>query len=412
MKILAAEKYYFVTGGASRVFMETNSLLERHGHQVIPFTGRYAKNFATPYSRYFVPRFSLFSGEDEGRPTITQMAKAYADALYAFDVVRAIDRIVAEQRPDVAHLHTILFQLSPSLITRLSGAGIPVIQTLHDFNLVCASRYLYTGGRICERCKGRRYYQALLQNCCNGNFLVSFMSFSAMCFHTLFHLYPGKIDLFISPSRFLRTKMIEWGLSPKRIVHIDHFLPASQFSGERNGSEDYFVFAGYLVRQKGIYTLLKAMTKVRSGRLLLAGRGPERSGVEAFIRDHALKNVELIGFLGEAAYADILSKAKFVVFPSEWYETFGMGILESFLLGKPVIASDLGAYPELVRPGETGLLFEPGNADDLAEKITSLLQDDGRTEAMGRTARDIAVLNYNEDLHYQRLMKVYERPRG
>jgi glycosyltransferase involved in cell wall biosynthesis len=361
MKILTAEKYYFVTGGASRVFMETNNLLERHGHQVIPFTGRYAKNFETPYSRYFVPRFSLFSGEDEGRPTITQMAKAYADALYAFDVARAIDRIVAEQRPEVAHLHTILYQLSPSLITRLSRAGIPVVQTLHDFNLVCASRYLYTGGRICERCKGRRYHQALLQNCCNGNFLVSFMSFSAMCFHTLFHLYPGKIDLFISPSRFLRTK---------------------------------------------------AMTRVRRGGLRRAGRGPERAGVEAFIRDHALKNVELIGFLGEAAYADILSKAKFVVFPSEWYETFGMGILESFLLGKPVVASNLGAYPELVRPGETGLLFEPGNADDLAEKITSLLQDDGWTEAMGRTARDMAVLNYNEDLHYQRLMKVYERPRG
>ena len=412
MKILTAEKYYFVAGGASRVFLETNKLLEKHGHQVIPFTGRYAKNSPTPYSRYFVPRFTMFSGEDEGRATAAQMAKAFADSLYAFDVAKSIDRIAAELKPDVAHLHTILYQLSPSLITRLSRAKIPVVQTLHDFNLVCASRYLYTGGRICERCKGRRFHQALIQNCCNGNRLVSLMSFSAMTFHALFHLYPGRVDLFISPSRFLRTKMIDWGLSPKRIVHIDHFLPASKFSKAPSGSEDYFVFAGYLVRQKGIYTLLKAMTRIRGGRLLLAGRGPERAGVEAFIRDHSLKNVELVGFLGEEAYADVLGKAKFVVFPSECYETFGMGILEAFLLGKPVIASNLGAYPELVRPNETGLLFEPGNADDLADKITRLLRDDGEAEAMGRAARAAAVRDYNEDLHYQKLMRVYERPRG
>jgi glycosyltransferase involved in cell wall biosynthesis len=409
MKILTAEKYHFVAGGASRVFLETNRLLEKYGHQVIPFTGGYSKNFASPYSRYFVPRFTMFSGEDEGPATIPQMAKAYADALYAFDVARSIDRLIAEQKPEVAHLHTILYQLSPSLITRLSRAGIPVVQTLHDFNLVCASRYLYTGGRICERCRGRRYHQALIQNCCNGNRLVSLMSFSAMTFHALFHLYPGRVDLFISPSRFLRTKMIAWGLSPKRIIHINHFLPSDGFSGTGGGSGDYFVFAGYLVRQKGIYTLLKAMTKIRGGRLLIAGRGPERAGVEAFIREHGLKNVELVGFLGRDAYADLLGKAKFVVFPSECYETFGMGILEAYLLGKPVVASDLGAYPELVRPNETGLLFEPGNAGDLAGKIEALLRDDGWTEAMGRAARFIAVRDYNEDLHYRELMGVYER---
>lgn len=412
MKILTAEKYYFVAGGASRVFLETNRLLESRGHQVIPFCGRYEKNFETPYARYFVPRFTMFSGEDTGRATAGQMAKAYADSLYAFDVARAVDRIVDELKPDVAHLHTILFQLSPSLITRLSKAGIPVIQTLHDFNLMCASRYLYTDGRICQRCRNRRYHHALVRNCCNGNFLVTLMSASAMTFHSLFHLYPGRVDLFISPSRFLRTKMIEWGLPPKKIVHIDHFLPAEKFANKGSRSEDYFVFAGYLVRQKGIYTLLEAMTKVRGGRLLLAGRGPERAGVEDFIRRHKLTNVELLGFLDENAYARMLGKARFVVFPSECYETFGMGILESFLLGKPVIASDLGAYPELVRPHENGLLFEPGNADDLAAKIASLWADEGLAEAMGREGRALAVRDYGEDLHYQRLMNVYEHPKG
>lgn len=409
MKIISAEKYYFITGGASRVFFETNKLLEDKGHQVIPFTGRYPENFKSPYEQYFVPRFTLLSGEENSKVSIYKYLKAFFDALYAFDVEKAVSRMIEDHHPDMAHLHTILYQLSPSLIKVLKRYDVPVVQTLHDFSLYCSSRYLYSSGEICERCKGKKYFNVLLQNCYNRNFLMSFMSFSAKVFHNLLKLYPGEVDLFISPSRFLRDKMIEWGLPKEKIIHIDHFLSPARFPSPVNEKSDYFVFAGYLIRQKGIFTLLNAMKTVKNAKLVILGRGPEKENVEKKIKEYRLDNVEMRGFQSGKKLFDTISKAQFTVFPSEWYETFGMGILESFFLGTPVIASDIGAYSELIHPGENGFVFEAGNHQLLSEKINELFADRSLSKKMARTARDHAVRNYNEDIHYQRLMSAYSK---
>ncbi len=414
MKILAAEKYHFVTGGASRVFFETNRLLEARGHSVIPFTGAYPENLPTPYAKYFVPRFTMFGGEETRRASAAGMIKAFADALYARDVAAAVRRIIADHRPDVAHLHTILYQLSPSLIEILKRRGVPVVQTLHDFSLACASRYLFADGAICERCRGGRYQNVLLRNCCNGSRPVSLMSFSARAVHALFKLYPGKVDLFIAPSRFVREKMIAWGLPARRIEIIPHFLspaaPAPDLPAVEDGT---ILYAGYLIRQKGIFTLLRAMAQLPRLRFRVAGRGPEGPAFAAAVRSLGLANVEILGFLDGDALAAAVRRASFLVFPSESYETFGMGILEAFLAGKPVVASNLGAYPELVEDGRRGgLLFEAGNAEDLASKIDRLSRDEAVRTALGRSGRVYARRAHGPELHYERLMRAYERVIG
>jgi glycosyltransferase involved in cell wall biosynthesis len=417
MNILAAEKYHFVTGGASRVFFETNRLLESRGHSVAPFTGGYPENLPTPYAKYFVPRFTMFSGDGGGRPDrapAAGMLKAFVDAIYARDVAAAARRIVADFRPDVAHLHTILYQLSPSLIETLKALGVPVVQTLHDFSLVCGSRYLFTGGAVCERCRRRRYHHILLRNCCNGNRLLGLMCFSAKLAHSLFRLYPGKVDLFIAPSRFVRDKMIAWGLPARRIETIGHFLPASAAAADPADDHDgSILFAGYLIRQKGIFTLLAAMARVPRLRLRIAGRGPEGAAVEAAIRRLGLTNVEMLGFLRGEDLERAVRRAAFLVFPSESYETFGMGILEAHLAGKPVVASDLGAYPELVEDGKRGgLLFAPGNPADLAAKLETLARDDGLRRELGRSGREHALRAHGPDTHYDQLLSAYERVIG
>jgi glycosyltransferase involved in cell wall biosynthesis len=408
MKILSVEKYYFVTGGASRVFFETNELLEKKGHQVIPFAGKYPQNFETNFSKYFVPRFTKFSGDNSRKVTLLQKIKAYFDAIYAFDVKRSVNKLLNDEKPDIAHLHTILYQISPSIIRVLKQHSIPVVQTLHDFIPVCATRYLYSNGEICERCKNSKYYNILLQNCYNKNFLTSFMSFSATIMHRLLKLYPDKVNLFIAPSKFLKNKMIEFGIPGKKIIHISHFIPASKFPSPNYNHKNYFLFAGYLVKQKGIYTLLEAMKKIKKGRLIIAGRGPERENIENFVKKNNLKNVEIIGFLNDKDLYQIIRNAMFVVFPSEGYETFGMGILESYMLGKPVIASDIGAYPEVVIPYETGLLFQHGNYGDLAEKIKVLIENEEMRKIMGKNARDFATENFNENIYYEKLINIYE----
>lgn len=409
MKVLAAEKYHFVTGGASRVFFETNRLLEDRGHSVIPFTGAYPENLPTPFAKYFVPRFTLLSGEGTERAGAAGMLKAFADALYARDVAAAVRRIVADHRPDIAHLHTILYQLSPSLIETLKRLRVPVVQTLHDFSLYCASRSLFADGAICERCRGLRYQHVLLRNCCNGHRLLSLMSFSAKAVHALLRLYPGKVDLFIAPSRFVRDKMVDWGLPARRIETIPHFLPPAPEPASDGGGDGSILYAGYLIRQKGIFTLLRAMARLPKLRLTIAGRGPEGPAVAAAIERLGLANIELAGFLRGEDLSRAIRRASLLVFPSESYETFGMGILEAFLAGRPVVASNLGAYPELVEHGiRGGFLFEAGNAADLAAKLDRLSRDEAARRDLARAGRDHALRAHAPDLHYGLLMNAYE----
>lgn len=408
MKILSVEKYYLITGGASRVFFETNALLERKGHQVIPFTGKYPQNFESNFAKYFVPRHTEFSDDDTIKMPLLQKIKMYFDAMYAMDVKRSIKRLVNEIKPDIAHLHTILYQISPSIISSLKKQGIPIVQTMHDFAPLCATYHCFSKGRICERCKGGKYYHILLQNCYRNNFRASFMAFSAQVIHRLFKLYPDKVDLFISPSKFLKNKMIEWGMPGEKIIHIPHFISHRKFPMSKYKSKNYFIFAGYLAKHKGIYTLLQAMRRIVNGRLKIYGRGPEKINIEKFIYNNNLKNVELCGFLNINELSKIIKDSIFCIFPSECYETFGMVILESYIVGKPVIVSDIGAYPELVIPGKTGLLFEHGNAENLSEKIKLLLENPDLCIEMGRNAREFVLENFNEELYYERLITAYQ----
>jgi glycosyltransferase involved in cell wall biosynthesis len=411
MNILSVEKYYFTTGGASRVFFETKALLERRGHRVIPFAGRYPQNQPSPFGRYFVPRFTRFLEADRSRVPWRLYAKAFRDAVYAVDAARAVTRIVREQGPDLAHLHTLFYQLSPSVIRALKSRGVPVVQTVHDFAPWCANRSFYAHGRICEKCRGHRYRQILVQNCCRGGRLIGAMSFCANVAYRWLDLYPRGVDLFIAPSEFVRATLVAWGIPGRRIVKIGHFLPGGWFEEPRIGTDGYFLFAGYLSRAKGIFTLVKAARQLPRTSFVVAGRGPDRARLEAEIGRLGLANVRLVGFQDRRGLAALIAGSRAVVFPSECPETFGLGILESFALGKPVVASALGAYPELVREGETGALFGAGDAEDLARALRRLEERPVEAEEMGRNARVQSRERYGEEEHFIKLMAAYDSVR-
>lgn len=412
MKVLSIEKYHFITGGASRLFFDMNDLLTRRGHQVFPFTGSYPQNLPSPYSHFFVPRALRFAGEPAARTGPAAWAKIYADALYALDVRRAVGRLVRELEPDIAHLHTFLYQLSPSLIGVLKSQGIPIVHTVHDFNAVCASRALFVNGGVCEKCKVHRYHQILFRNCYNADFRASFMAFSAMIFHRLFRLYPNPIDKFLAPSRFVMEKLAEWGFPKEKLIYLPHFVPAERYPEPDGNPGQGIVFFGYLVRQKGIRTLLDAMSRLRHIDLTIFGRGPERKNIEQQIETMGLRNVRLGGFLSGEPLFKAVRRARLAVFPSECYETFGMGILESFMVGRPVVASDLGAYPEIVIPGRTGVLFPPGDAVSLADAIDRLYDSPELAACMGKEARETVIERFNPEVHYRKLMDIYRAVLG
>jgi glycosyltransferase involved in cell wall biosynthesis len=216
-------------------------------------------------------------------------------------------------------------------------------------------------------------------------------------------------DLFITPSNFMRNKLIEFGMSPQKLVHIPNFVEPEKFQVS-DESEEYFVYVGRLVPIKGLITLLQAMKKVKTSmRLLLLGDGPQRDILEQVSEESGLHNVYFLGQLEFQELIRVVSLAKFNILPSEVYENCPMSVLESMAMGKPVIGSNIGGIPELISDGVDGLLFETGNSDHLAEKINWMIDHPKSCSDMGITARRKIEQFYNPEIHYQAVAEQYSR---
>jgi glycosyltransferase involved in cell wall biosynthesis len=216
------------------------------------------------------------------------------------------------------------------------------------------------------------------------------------------------VDYFISPSDFLRDKMIEYGVSPERITRIPNFIALDQYAPLYTHG-DYFLFFGRLHRFKGIMTLLEAMKFVDTSTLYVVGEGELRPQLESYAQEQGIGNVRFLGYQSGDDLKSIIANSMFSVIPSEWYENLPYAVLESFALGTPVIASNIGGMPELIAPGVDGVLFEAGNVHDLAEKIQYMIANSKALPEMGRQARAKIEREYDPHTHYERVMSIYRR---
>lgn len=401
MKILMINKYHHITGGGDTYYFHLSDLLRAKGHQVIEFCLRHPKNLPSEYSDYFVDGLT---SENWKGASIGRKIKAYVNGIYNFEVKRKIKLLIEKTKPDIAHIHNIFYQISPSILEPLKKAGIPVVQTLHDYQVICANNNLYCNGQICEACKGGKHYDILRKRCYNNNLMASFLAFSVRLVHETFRLYPHNVDFFMCPSKFLKEKIVSYGFDESRFRVLRHPVDIKKYSANYE-FKDYVVFAGRFVKQKGMMTLLRAFESLPI-KLMLLGSGESQPEIEDYIRMHNLGNVELRGFLSGREFQEIIRNAKFVIVPSEWYENSPNIIRESFAMGKPVIASDIGGLPELVTE-DVGLLFKPENVQDLQEKITILYNDDDLVRILGANARRKAEKFYNPEDHYKKIVRIY-----
>ena len=406
MKILMVNSFNYVRGGAERCYLDLSALLESRGHEVIPFAMRHPLNLPSAYDDYFVSHVDFPT--ELARPGIGPKLKVTERILYAREARDKIARIVADTRPDLVHIHGFIHEMSTSILPALKKAGLPVVQTLHDYKIVCPNTTFISQEEICKRCRGHRYYNIALHRCKRGSRMASALAGAEMYFHELFRLYAPQIDLFISPSDFLARKVREHGLR-KPIVTIPNFINPDLFQ-PRYDPENYFIFVGRLVRTKGILTLLEAMRYLNTpAELRIAGAGELEGELRAYAATYGLTNVKFLGHLDTAALTQTMQRAVFTVQPSEWYENYSMTVIESLASGTAVIGSAIGGIPEQVRDGVNGLLFEPGNAPQLAEKIQYLLDRRDLAIEMGRSGRrQVETLN-GPDAHYEQTRQVYER---
>lgn len=397
MRILLINKFYFPQGGAERHVLQLQELLTVHGHEVIIFSMAHPQNLPSPYSRYFVSRvdFDRVRYDWQGLRAIGRM-------VYSWEARRKLSALIRATKPDVAHIHNIYHQISPSILDTLRRWHVPVVSTLHDYHLLSPNYLLFDHGAVCERSKPMRYWRSVAHRCVKNSVAASAAAALALYIHRLLRLYRG-VHTYISPSRFLHEQMRSWGFPAHRIVELPNFVePAS--AGQ--GAGVFLLFAGRLAPEKGVETLLRAAHATNTP-LVFAGTGPEEQRLRLLQRQLNATTVRFVGQQSAAHMQRLLAECRAVVVPSLCYENCPLTILEAFAHGKPVIASHLGGIPELVHDGVNGWLTVPGSVESVSAALRRAMTADAGAYGQMSAAAATTASRHGPEQYYARLMEIY-----
>lgn len=365
MKVLLIDVYNFNKGGAETVCFNTGKLLEEHGHQVVYFALKWEKNNPSPYSKYFPE-------SKETRKGPLKQVKNMVNYFYHFEAAKKMEQLIEDERPDIAHIHLMWGQITPSIFPVLRKHRIPILLTVHDYRIVCPAYLFRDGhGNICEACKGENFYKCITHTCCKGSKLLSAVMAAEMYFRNRFFNPAKYIDGFMYVSNFSRDKHEQYmpALKAKQNITLYNFSCEIAKSPKTLSENKYYLFYGRLSDEKGVATLLRAFKDIPQCKLKIVGTGPKEQELKDFAKLSGMKNVEFLGFKRGQELMDLVKKAHFVIVCSECYENNPMSIIESYSYGTPVIGSRIGGIPEIVVEGKTGYQFVCGDSDDLRKKV-------------------------------------------
>lgn len=400
MKILYINKFFDMRGGVDRYFFDLAHLMERKGHKIAFFSSKSDKNIRSKWKKYFV---DFFPYDDK---KIISRIKFVFNIFYSIEARNKIRKLLDEFQPDIVHIHSIFHHISPSILPEIKKRDIPIVQNLGDYHLVAPNYTLFHNGKICEITKPNKYYKALFHKCVKNSYLATLLEVFEKYFHKWLGWERNYIDYFIVPSRFMKKKLKEFGLDTKKIFVLPHFTDYRLFKPNYNNGQ-YILYFGRLSEEKGLMTLLEIMKRLPQINLKIAGRGFQEKQLKDKVKNESIKNVEFLGYLEGESLRDTIRKCRFSILPSLWYEVFGLSIIESMALGKPVIAAKIGGITEIIKENYNGLFFEAGNKSDCKDKILKLWNEKSFWSELSKNARKTVIEKYNSEDHYLRLIKIY-----
>ena len=390
MKILIAHNYYQQAGGERAVFEQERQILERAGHKVIAFVRRNEE--IVDYGAWLKLTLGLRT-------------------IWAWDSYRELLALLRREKPDVAHFHNTFPLISPAAYYACREAGVPVVQTLHNYRLLCPAAIYYRDGKVCEDCTEHSLWQGLWHACYRGSATATAATALALAVHRRLGTWTKMVDCYIALTEFSRRKFIEGGLPGEKIFVKPNFVCPDPGGPIDHGQ--YALFVGRLSPEKRVLTVLAAWRLLHHDiPLLIIGGGPQLAEVETKVARLALHSVHVKGSWGRQQTLAAMHRARFLVFASEWYENFPMAIVEAFACGVPVVASRLGAMREIMQDGVTGLHFEAGKITDLAAKVEWAWAHPEEMAAMGTAARAEYEAKYTPERNYEQLMEIYRRAIG
>jgi len=378
VRVFIAHNVYQQRGGEDAVVDGECELLTKNGHDTY-----------------------IFLCNNDELQTIRNRVEAGLNTVWSRKSVYKIGIDLNCFRPKLVHVHNFFPLITPSVYDACIEAGVPVVQTLHNYRILCPGALLMRDGHVCERCIHSSPYHAVLYKCYRDSRLGSFAVARMVDYHRRRSTWNHKVDRFIALTEFAKSKFVEAGIEPEKIAVKPNFVtdpfPDALPGGKRKGA----LFVGRLSVEKGIVTLAWAWRRLDYP-LTVAGDGPESGWLDG------VSSISRLGQVGSRRIGTLMATSAFLVMPSEWYEGFPMVLVESFAHGLPVIVSRLGSMAEIVEDGVTGLHFEPGDAEDLAEKAQWMIDHPRQCREMGENARQVYLEKYTPEKNYQMLMRIYK----
>jgi glycosyltransferase involved in cell wall biosynthesis len=388
MKIIVVHNTYQQSGGEDISFQSERNLLRDAGHEVVEHQR----------SNFEVEKYSGLIGH-------LALAK---HTIWASDTRREFRELLEQKKPDIVHVHNTFMMISPSIYWACRDAQVPVVQTLHNYRLLCPGSTFMRDNKVCEECVEHSLWRGVVHGCYHSSRSTTAVVAAMLKVHRLGGTWSRAVDHFIATSEFSRGKFIAAGLPPDRISVKPNFVYPDP--GPATGTGDYALFVGRLSPEKGVQTLLAAWERLSSPiSLHIVGDGPLRRELEEQAR---LRGLSTVCFRGQLARDQTLAEmrgARFLVLPSECYENFPMTIAEAFASGTPVLCSRMGAMKDLVDNARTGLHFNPGDPADLAARVTWAWTHAERLSTMGREARREYEAKFSAEHNLKLLLEIYRR---
>ena len=372
MKILIVNKFLYPNGGAETYVFEIGKQLQEMGHEVQYFGMEHEGRIVGNYAESYTSNMDFHTGK---------LAKLLYPLriIYSREARKKIRVVLEDFKPDVVHLNNINFQITPSILYEIkeyeedTKQKVRIIATAHDYQWICPNHMLYIPHmeEICERCTDGNYINCAKHNCIHNSKVKSILGSVESYYYHMRRTYD-LIEKIICPSQFLKKQLEKDKVLAEKLVVMHNFVTVDQkqlnhdVKGEQLEKEDYVLYFGRYAKEKGIETLLNVCKQLPEIPFVFAGSGPLEDMV------NQCQNVKNAGFQKGKELQSLIAKARFSIYPSEWYENCPFSVMESQMYGTPVIGADIGGIPELIREGETGELFESGNAEELKKKIIEL----------------------------------------
>jgi glycosyltransferase involved in cell wall biosynthesis len=384
MRILLVHNTYREQGGEDAVVEQEAALLREAGHII------------SEYRR---------ANDETNDLTVGQKFFLAKRMIWASDAVRDLLNVIQREKPEIVHFHNTFLMISPAAYYACRRMRIPVVQTLHNYRMLCPNALFFRDGHVCEDCLLKLFaWPGVAHACYRGNRVVSGAVATMLAVHRLLRTWKNMVDVYITLTEAARQKFIQGGLPAEQIVVKPNFVHADPGVGE--GQAKFALFAGRLSPEKGIHTLLAAWEKIGEKLpLKIVGDGPMANWVAEF--SQRVPGVEWLGRQPREKVLALMKEALILIFPSIWYEGFPMTLVEAYSVGLPVIASNLGSMSTLVEQGRTGLQFRPGDADDLVAQVLWALSHPSHLARMRREVRAEFEMKYTAARNYEMLKSIY-----